>query len=236
MRFRFGFSSLVATVLILVAATNAQVSKSQSSPMYRAGGLSFAIPAPNADLIETGSDYRVLLEPYAPNSNRLIAAFVPPGDLTALQAGKAPLSKQYAMVEIPRTAEFVNVNDELFKQIRQSLSQQFEGNLEANVKKGEGEVNQKEKAITGKEGDVKIDKPTQLGRFFTKPNADAYGMILPVSENGITLQRAMSLAIIKVNNRVLFTYLYIDYKDEDTIKQLRATVEQWTDAILGANK
>jgi hypothetical protein len=177
----------------------------------------------------------VLLETYAPNSNRLIAAFVTPADLAVLQTGRVPLSKQYAMVEVPRSAEFLDLNDELFGQIRLNVSQQYEGNVELDVKNGVDEVNEKEKALTGKESNLRIDKPIQLGRFFAKPNADGFGMILPVSGNGVKLQRAMGVALVRVNHRLLFIYLYMDYNGEDTVRLVRATLENWTDAILKAN-
>lgn len=202
---------------------------------YRAGGLSFVIPTPG-DLSETGPDYRVLLEPYAPNANRLIAAFLTLDDLQVLHTGKVPLSSQYAFVQVPRSAEFVDVDDQAFKQLLDGFDQQFAANVDANLKDGEEELNQRLKALTGKQQDIKLDAPVKLGRFFTKPDADAYGMIMPVSGNGITLQRAMSLCIMNVNHRIVFTYLYMDYKNEDTIKQLRASMEQWTDAILKSNQ
>ena len=157
MSFRFWASSFFAAALVLAPVSHAQDNKNQALPTYRAGGLSFVIPAPIPDLVETGSDYRVLLEPYAPNSNRLIAAFMTPDDLTALQAGKVPMSKEYALVEIPRTAEFLKIDSALFEQLRQSLSQQYGGGVESNVKSGEEELNQRLKSLTGREQDIKID-------------------------------------------------------------------------------
>ena len=235
MKLRFSSVCFVWATVVVVTAASGQDTKSQIISTYRAGGLSFSIPAPTADLVETGPDYRVLLETFAPNSNRLIAAFIAPQDLAILQTGKVPMPSQYALVEVPRGAEFVDVNDDQFGQVREGLSQQYEANLESGLKKGTDEVNEKEKALTGKESNLQIDKPTQLGRFFTKPNADGFGMILPLSGNGISLRRAMGFALLRVNHRILFVYFYMDYKDEDTVKVVRATLEKWTDAILTAN-
>jgi hypothetical protein len=48
---------------------------------YRVGLKSIVIPSPLSEMTEMGSDYRVVLEPLAPATNRLVAAFNRPEDL-----------------------------------------------------------------------------------------------------------------------------------------------------------
>ena len=96
----FATALLAATLLIVP-------SSAQNTPTYRAGlKNSSPIPAPTSDLVEAGPDYRVLAEPLVPTNNRLVAAFLQPADLDTLRSGTAAELGRYALVEIPRRAEF----------------------------------------------------------------------------------------------------------------------------------
>ena len=61
-------------------------------------------------------------------------------------------------------------------------------------------------------------------------------MIPSLSMAGANMKMCMGCALMRVKNRLLFVYLYSEYKDEDTIKLLRKATEDWADAILKANK
>jgi hypothetical protein len=230
---RFTFvAALFAGALILPGAP----SVAQDAPTYRAGLKSFNIPPPSSELVETGPDYRVLLEPLAPINNRLIAAFVQPADLDAMHAGAAPPLNSYALVEILRRAEFANVTPDLFKQIADSFATQFGAAVDATLKDQQDQINRNLKALGSKTTDVALDKPVQLGTLFSKPDASAYAMIMPYTSNGKTKKMAMGMIVTHVQSRVLFIYTYTEYKDESSVQWIRTTDERWADAILQANK
>ena len=77
--------------------------------------------------------------------------------------------------------------------------------------------------------------PVQLGRLFSKRDAYGIGMIMPLSMGGINMKMGMGIALMRVKQRLLFVYLYAEYKNEDTVKWLRKTTDDWADAILKAN-
>jgi len=235
-------SSFLAALSLAIAATIAlaqDASTSSAKPpeaqSYRAGTKSIVIPPPEADLLEMGADYRVLAETFVPTSNRLVAAFLKPEDSAALRDGKSqPLSK-YALLEIPRSAEFADITPNLYKQVADSVAKQFEGDLDATLKDQEEELNRRLKALNSSAGTMTFDKAAPLGTFFSKSDACAFGMLTPVAINGTSTKVAMGLIVVRVQNRVLFGYLYSTYKDEGSITWLRKTSEQWADAILKAN-
>jgi hypothetical protein len=202
---------------------------------FRAGGLSFNFPSPANNLVETGPDYRVILEPLAPDANRLVAAFVEPQALDALHTGTQPPLQEYALVEIPRRAEFVNVDENSFKQAADSIGQKLSGDVSGTMKDSQEELDQRLKEL-GRTQSVTLDKPLPLGQLFSKPDASAYGMVMPVTTKDGTIQVAMAVSIMRVHNRVLFAYFFMRFKDQSTIARLRTTDEQWTDAILSANR
>ena len=137
---------LFAGTVFLGTAASAQTAvpasaKVQEPQTFRVGLKSIAIPSPSSDMNEIGSDYRVVLETFAPATNRLVAAFNRPEDLhQILSGGTAPLPR-YALVEVPRGAEFVDVDSAAFKTVADSVAKEFGANLEADLKKGEDDLN-----------------------------------------------------------------------------------------------
>lgn len=216
--------------------TNASAAKVTAPGSFRAGTLSFTIPSPPGDLVETGSDYRVLLEPLAPAGNRLVAAFVLPDDLTLLRSGRSKPMTEYALVEIPRRAEFADVTPDFFKQVADGMAGQFGANLESQVKDTEEEINRRLKALNSSAATVSVDKPVYLGSLFSKTDACGFGATMAYSSNGTTAKMVMGLAVLRVQNRVFFVYLYRRYEDESSLLWIRKATEQWADSILSANK
>jgi hypothetical protein len=231
MRKRHTLSALFAATMLLPTLSTAQ-----DNSTYRAGLKNFTIPAPTSDLVEAGTDYRVLLEPLVPINNRLVAAFLQPADLDTLRSGTSAGLGRYALIEIPRRAEFAEVTPELFKQIADAVATQFGAEVNATLKDQQDELNRRLKALGSTAGEITLDKPVQLGTLFSKPDASAYGMIMPVSSGGNTKKMAMGMIVVHVRSRVLLIYLYCEYKDQSTIDWLRSTDEHWAEAILQANK
>jgi hypothetical protein len=232
------FSALLFAAAVSLNAQDKVPSSAtrEGTPTYRAGGLSIAIPSPGNDLIEPGPDYRVVLEPLAPANNRLVAAFVTPDKMSEIRKGNLPAMTEYALLEIPRHAEFAAVDTATFKQIADAMSQQFGGDLSASTKEQQDELNRRLKALGDGSTTVTIDKQLQLGSLFSKPDECGYAAIVPYSSNGVTTRMAMALAALRVQNRVLLAYTFAVYKDESTVKWIRTTEEQWADAILKVNR
>ncbi|HVU47472.1 MAG TPA: hypothetical protein VHD85_15170 [Terracidiphilus sp.] len=231
---RFAVRCVVAAMLFLPLATlNAQNAVTQT---YRAGLRSIAVPAPTGDLSEIGPDYRVLFEPLAPDTNRLIAAFVLPDDAAAVRGGGVGALKQYALVEVMRRAEFSDVSPDLFKQIEDGMATQFGADLNASLKDQQNELNHKLKALNDNAATVSLDKPVQLGALFSKQDACGFGVIMPVSAKGTTVKMAAGIMVLRVQQRLVFAYLYTEYKDDTSVQWMGKTAEAWADSILAANK
>ncbi len=240
---RLSRSSSCLALLLLTGLTTAYPQDTASArpkatepQTYRVGLKSIAIPSPSKDLSEIGSDYRVVLETLAPATNRLVAAFNRPEDLNQILAGgNAPLPR-YALVEIPRRVEFVEVDSATFKTVADSVAKEFGANIEADVKSAQDDLNRKLKELNSNSAAVAIGKPLPLGILFSKPDAAGFAMVESVSGQGPETKIAMAIVVLRAQNRVLFLYLYSIYKDETTVQWLRNTSEQWADAILKANQ
>lgn len=201
----------------------------------RTGMVNIAMPTPAAELKEMGPDLRVLMDSFAPSNLRLIAAFIPPDEL-ALLPGKLNSKTtfpQYALVEVPRTAEFRDVDEASFKTLVDSMNKQASsGGLQANI---QTTLDRRLADLGVEAGKVVIDKPTQLGTIFLKPNASGFAMLMPMTVDGKTVTMVGGINVVRVHNRLLFAYLYTRYDDKASIEWITKTSESWTDAILNAN-
>ena len=83
---------------------------------------------------------------------------------------------------------------------------------------------------------MSLGQPIQLGCIISKQDAYGFIAIAPLSTNGTTTNMAGSTTLVRVKKRLIFVYLYSEYKNEETLKWLRETTEVWVDAILNANK
>lgn len=226
----------ISVSIALLPAASLRAQDKTSVPTYRAGLKSIAIPAPTTDFAEIGPDYRVLLEPLAPDSNRLIAAFTLPDDAATMRSGGAYSLKQYALVEVLRRAEFATVAPDLFKQVEDAMATQFGADLNASLKDQQDELNHRLKALNGDSAaTVSLDKPVLLGVLFSKPDACGFGVIMPVSAKGTTIKMAAGIVVMRVQQRLVYAYIYTEYKDEASVQWVRKTAETWADAILAAN-
>ncbi len=231
-------SDLVATAKPapepVIEAPQEPIKKAPEALSFKAGGTPIVIGAPISEMVEVGYDNREAMEIFVPGQNRLLAAFVLTKDLPGLTSGDENLRMaRYAMVQVPRAGEYADCGVSEFKEVTDSLEEEFGSIVDATIKEAEDEFNRKMESFDLK---VKLGQPTQLGCLFTKQNAYCFGMIIPVSIEGETYQMGMGATLLRVKNRLLFIYLYADYKDEETVKWLRSTSMKWTDAILAANK
>ena len=226
----------IAFLPLLQTSSAQDAATSPATPVYRVGTQSIVLPAPTGDLQETGSDYRVLLEFLAPSSNRLVAAFLMPDELKVIRTGSVPKLSTYALVEVPRRAEFADVSSEDFKQVADGLSTQFGAVVDSSLKDQQNALNERLKALNSSAATVTLDKPIQLGAFFSRPNEAGFGMIVSVAANGSATNMVMGMAVVRVRHRILMGYLFTEYKDAATVQWIRTTTEHWADGMLAANK
>ena len=141
---------------------------------------------------------------------------------------------RYALVEVPRQAEFADVSEAAFKQVSESMAEQFGAKLNDTLADQQKEVDLKLKAL-GNKSTVTLEKPTMLGALFTKTDAIGYGAIMPVAVDGKTVTAAMCMMILRVRQRLLFIYTFARYTDEESVRSVQKINDQWSDAILRAN-
>jgi hypothetical protein len=238
--FCFSVLGIAAVLLALSSLSMAQNKVSQAADVgtslsYRAGGKSIVIPSPTKDLVEVGDDYRVLFDNIVPVQNRLLAAFLSPGEAALIESGKGKRLSRYSLVEVPRQREFADFTPENLKEVVDSTNQKLGSNLDSSLKESEEQFNRRMKDLKLDKATVTLDEPIPLGCLFSKKDTYAMGMIMPFTREGKTTKMVAGIVFLRVQNRLLFAYLYSVYEDEDSVRWVRATSEDWADAILKAN-
>jgi hypothetical protein len=227
-------SALLVAIVLAPMITMGQTALPAEST-FRVGLKTITIPSPSADLIEPGPDYRVLLEPFAPTNNRLVTGFLTADEFTKIRTSPSVSLTRYALVEAPRRAEFADITPEFFKQIDAGMAAQFGATINDTLRDQQDEINRRLKAL-GQDKTVTLDKPLMLGSFFSKPGASSYGQIMPITIGQDSKRVAMGVTLVRVRERILFLFLYNLYEDENSVKWIRTTSEQWADAVLAANR
>src|SRR5271165_4505645 len=214
------------------------------SPSYEAGGAEIAIPVPWSGAVEMGPDRRHFMDQFVPPSNRLIAGFVDAGDLPKVHTEDVKAPPRIAMVAVSRQFESRNITESDFKSIIDNVSKSFNATVSAYATDNEEEFNRRLHALNLDDAKISFAEPVSLGCLFSTPDSAGFGTIMQVSASGgspapgaqNTLTRALSVLYIRARNRVLFAYVYADYKDKSTILWLRKASEDWTNEIVQSNK
>jgi hypothetical protein len=228
-------ASILATFLLAALLSPSAQTARPADTNFHVGLQSIAIPPPpSTTLVETGPDYRVLLDNLADARDRIVAGFLLPNELAAIQAGKSSLSR-YCLVEVLRAVEFTDVSADSFHQFVDAVGQQYGAVIPGALKDEQEDIDHKLKML-GSGSTITIDKPLQLGRLYGKQDAAGFGMIVPVNVNGAPKKVTVVSALIRVHDRVLFLYTYSPYTDEDSVKWASSTSEKWADAVLASNK
>ncbi len=223
----------------IAAMSIAQDSGTKAVPAesFKVGGTSIAIPPPITKMSEAGHDNREFMEIVVAPNNRLIAAFLLTKDLPKLTKGLDGLMiSKYAMVQVSRRGEYMDCKSSDFKEVTDSIKAQFGEVIGSSTKKAEYEFNRRMKSLDLDAATVSFGKPIQLGCLFSKQDAYGFGMLTPLSMGGENMKMGMGATLMRVKSRLLFVYLYAEYKDKETVRWLRKTTEDWSDAIMEANK
>jgi len=229
-------------ILILIAfphMTSTTAKETNQAKSYKAGGTPISIPPPTTEFIEIGYDNREVMEIFVAPDQRLLCGFLLKSDLPLLSKGDDDfILSQYAMVNVPRRGEFMDFKASDYKELADKMKENLGDVIDSSAKRADEESNHQLKSLGLDEVTISLDRIIKLGCLFSKQDAYGFGMILPVSKVGHSKEVVMGCAgaVIRARNRMLFIYLYTEYKNDKTVKWLRKTTKEWADSILKANK
>jgi hypothetical protein len=239
---KIGLLLTVCARMATAAPTNSVAVTSSSVPepvKCNVGGTSIKFPLPDPQFTEVGYDSRSFMEVMVPTQNRLVCAYVLTNDLIHLTKRDDNLQlSRYIMVQVPRRGEFSDCSADNFAEVMSSAKETFGdkagSGAESLFKEADEEINRRLKSLD-LEGSIKLGKPVQLGTLFSIKDASAFGLIMPVIVEKKTVKMGGGIILMRVKSRLLFVYVYSEYKGEETIRYLGQITEKWAKQILAAN-
>jgi hypothetical protein len=195
------------------------------------GEVSIALPAPAKDFVEMGNEKRIQFASKVPVGNRLLLAFVTPTDLQRMTSGKEVRPSSFMMVESRIRSELMAWSDEEFKSIIEGLKKQL-GTLD--LQNVQGQIAQVLQTLDVQK--LPAGEMRSLGEFFEADGAAGFVMLANSKEGTVEIVRAAALCVIRVHGRMLYLYVFSEYKGLETFKWLTATSEQWVKNIVKANE
>ncbi len=141
----------------------------------------------------------------------------------------------YAMVEIPRAAEYTDVGPQDFEQAVNTVTASLGTAIDKAFSNTTDEINARMKQLGGKP--IAMDHPEMVGSLFRKPESIGWAMLMGVrnADSGVSATMAVVTAMIHVKQRVLFVYLYGTYESPETVDSLGKLADAWANRILSAN-
>ncbi len=206
-----------------------------ADPEVKAGGVPIVLPAPPGGLVEVGDKLRsMLFELLVPSSNRLLAAYAPPSKIDLIGKVKDPGLDWYAMVEVPRQAEYTDITPDAFEEVVKALDSSLGKVVAEQAGNAMAEMNLRLKQLGGKPIDA--GHPETLGGFFRETDAAGYGLLTAYKQEEETLTMASGMAAVRAKQRLLLVYIFRKYESPDTVALIRDDLKSWADSILAANK
>lgn len=200
----------------------------------KVGGISINVPAPSSGFEEVGYDKREFLEIAVPPNNRLLSAFLTEEDIKKFGTEELDYLSRYMMLQVARGAEYMSCGPEDFKIVVESMSDAMNQGMQNTIDEANTEISRRLKALNVDE--IRIDKPEMLGKIFSITDATAFAMIMSVKENTRTTKMICGLCTLRVKSKLIFAYVYSEYKDEDSVNWVCKTTENWAKALLNANQ
>lgn len=229
---------MFAAVLPMLGQTGAPTAGTNEIPKVKAGGIDLLLPSPDGDFTEVGDRLRTtVFDLLTPSTNRLLTAYLSHQIKENLLSGntKGGLGT-YAMVEIPRGAEYTDVGQKDFEDALKTVANSMGVAVDKAFSTTTDEINARMKELGGKP--ISVDRPEMMGTVFRKPDAFAWAMLMGVKGGDSASATTMAgvIAMIRIKQRVLFTYLYRKYDSPEVLDSLGKSTEAWVSRILSANQ
>jgi len=202
----------------------------------KVGDQSITIPYPEGFVRFDGNNADVdkIMQSMLPPSNRSLMVVATPADAAKAKAGKPGNLDRFMNIQTLRAAEGEKISLADFKTISGQLEKQFtpDGGGIGNI---EDEVNKRIKEA--KLGvDLKLGETKLLGVFDKTDRSVDMGMMMKTKLGDAAPETmAAGMSFVVVHGKVLFLYVYANFKNADDITWTRNTVKAWRQAIHAAN-
>lgn len=191
------------------------------------------IPVPRFGLIEVGSENHHLFAQVVPNTNRLLAAYYKPEELTDKIAGKKGWTSSYALIETVIDVENIDISPAQFSQLNEESKKLI-------ATRWDTIITLTQEVIRSRFGDIN-ERQFDLGKFehlaVVQDTTDIFSYLLrmDIKSNDEVMRYVATATYIRAKSKLLLIYLYRRYENPETILALVKDSQEWNRNILVAN-
>ena len=225
---------ILTICLLSLCFMSAGVVSAENEFSGKVGGVPIVIPKPTEGFQEVGYDNRELMEILVPPTNRLICAFLTDEDLAKFGTPEAEGLSRYMMVQIARQGEFTDLTSSDFADLVKDIEAEMADIMPSAMEEVNEEMGKRLKDLDIEK--MEVGQPEMLGKLFAKPDASSLAMMMPLQEGTKTTKMICSISFIRLNNKLLFAYVYGEYEGEETLAWVKDVTQKWVDAMLLANQ
>lgn len=225
----------VIPIILCWLLSTAVVAAQNSDISFKVGGVSLIFNSPISEMKETGYDIRERLEVFTPQGNRLIAGFLTLGDFERINSGLEPEMNFYGMIQVIRQLEFYDVTIQDFNDFYDMMKTEWAEMMSSSSLKGEVQADLNKTAEILDIGEMSLGDIKNLGEFFRKEKSFAFGSLMSIESGGEKSLLVCGASVLNLKQRLILVYLYKSYINNNTITEVKKSLEDWCDLIIREN-
>ena len=205
--------------------------------VYEVGYREIKIPKLSQDLDFIDKQYEHLIELFVPPTNGLVCGYILNDEKYIFEQGSDDLLTKYAMVQFPKEYKTYDVSKEEFRILENQMKNMMSGNDLIDLTITTQDIlNERFEKLEFSDFNFEIGTPVQLGTLIKKDDVFGFGMITPYQMLGNSITKVMLCMLMRVNKRILFVYIYDDYKGKSEYKEIINLGEDFADRLFMLNK
>ncbi|MEI6821960.1 MAG: hypothetical protein WCL51_08480 [Bacteroidota bacterium] len=196
-------------------------------------GKLIKFPVPNSQYKEVGDAQRYQFASFLPSSNSMLCIYLDTFDITKLVNHENENIKMetYMFVEINKNLIDSDCSDTNFIEVKAEALQLLKDDTIQLL----DDANSFLKEIIDEKEDVKLNHLKNLGIIYDTKESCGMLMSFVVKNGNKSTKKLCSVNYLRLNNRLIYVYVYATFTDIAQVKWIKETSESWAKAILGAN-
>jgi len=230
----------LVVVLCVFAVLPLRAQTTSVSDTFQLGSREVRVPAPEG-FVDTEPRFdRVALRlatTEAPQ-NETIASYVPESLVPKLTENQNIDLPIYAKFAVGRRVKALDCSPENFATTVAGFKAFFPTLLDPNsqaTKQLEGDISNELKELSGKDQTVRLSGQKNLGYFEETENVFSGLSAVNLEVNGKSMPLIGSASLVRVNDRLIFLYVYKVTTSKDDVGLMMNLAKKWTTAVLFAN-
>jgi hypothetical protein len=211
-----------------------------TSDIFQLGSKAIRVPAPEG-FVDTATRFdkvALRLATTEAPQNETIASYVPESLVSKLTENQNIDLPIYAKFSVGRRIKDLDCSPQNFATTVAGFKAFFPTLLDPNsqaTKQLESDISGELKELSGKDQTVRLSGQKNLGYFQETPDVFSGLSAVNLEVNGKSMPLIGSASLVRVNDRLIFLYVYKQTTSKDDVALMMDLAKKWTASVLFAN-